>query len=251
MNNTPIVIPGVALIEEAKKKAAYTAIDVHVKNGMAVGIGSGTTIVYAVERLAARVKQEKLEIVCIPTSFQASQLINLHGLPLSDLSRHPELDIAIDGADEIDLNLNLIKGGGGCMLQEKIIAFNAKQFIVIADYRKRSGFLGQQWKKGLPVEVVPSAFNPIKLYIEKKLKGIVVLRMAVAKAGPVVTDNGNFILDVNFDWPNMGNNTLLYDQLDSALLKIPGVVGTGFFLNIAKIAYLGRADGGVDTLIVK
>eukprot|EP01121_Diplochlamys_sp_Union-15-3_P015632 TRINITY_DN5212_c0_g1_i3.p1 TRINITY_DN5212_c0_g1~~TRINITY_DN5212_c0_g1_i3.p1 ORF type:complete len:138 (-),score=28.94 TRINITY_DN5212_c0_g1_i3:9-422(-) len=137
------------------------------------------------------------------------------------------------------------------MLQEKIIAFNAKQFIVIADYRKRSGFLGQQWKKGLPVEVVPSAFNPIKLYIEKKLKGIVVLRMAVAKAGPVVTDNGNFILDVNFDWPNMGNNTLLYDQLDSALLKIPGVVGTGFFLNIAKIAYLGRADGGVDTLIVK
>lgn len=99
---------------------------------------------YAVERLAERVRNEKLNVTCVPTSFQATQLIREHGLRLSDLVVHNELDIAIDGADEVDADLVLIKGGGACLLQEKIVASAAKEFIVIADYRKNSSQLGDQ-----------------------------------------------------------------------------------------------------------
>ncbi|KPP64907.1 hypothetical protein Z043_116707, partial [Scleropages formosus] len=99
------------MAEEAKKLAGYAAVNNHVKNNYVVGVGSGSTIVYAVDRLAERVQQENLKIVCVPTSFQARQLILKHGLPLSDLDRHPELDVAIDGADEVDSSLTLIKGG--------------------------------------------------------------------------------------------------------------------------------------------
>ncbi|XP_064784897.1 ribose-5-phosphate isomerase-like isoform X2 [Oncorhynchus masou masou] len=122
------------MAEEAKKLAGYAAVDNHVQNNQVVGVGSGSTIVYAVDRLAERVRQEKLNIVCVPTSFQARQLILQHGLTLSDLDRHPELDVAIDGADEVDAALTLIKGGGGCLTQEKIVAGCAKHFIVIADF---------------------------------------------------------------------------------------------------------------------
>jgi len=132
------------LIEQAKKKAAYAAIDDFVADHMILGIGSGSTVVYAVERLVQRVKAEKLDIICIPTSFQSQQLIVEGGLILGDLSRYPEIDVVIDGADEVDLHLNLIKGGGGCQTQEKIIASNSKQLVIIADYRKESKKLVRQ-----------------------------------------------------------------------------------------------------------
>jgi len=141
----------------------------------------------------------------------------------------------------MDSQLRLIKGGGGCLLQEKIVAYNSKEFVVVADYSKYSKYLGEQWKKGVAVEVLPLAYNPIKRKIESVIGGTSVLRMALAKAGPVVTDNGNFILDINFDWPNVNN----LEELDSALQKIPGVLGTGFFFNMAKIAYIGKEDGSV------
>jgi ribose 5-phosphate isomerase A len=112
------------------------------------------------------------------------------------LDEHPEIDVAIDGADEVDLQLNCIKGGGGCQLQEKIVAHAAKTFVVIADYRKESSLLGEQWTQGVPVEVVPMAYVPVMNQL-KKIGGDPVLRMAQRKAGPVVTDNGNFVLDVN------------------------------------------------------
>lgn len=104
-------------LEAAKKIAASKAVDEHVRNKQKIGIGSGSTIVYAVQRLAERVKKENLDIVCIPTSFQAKQLILENNLVLGELSTHPELDVAIDGADECDAALNCIKGGGGCLLQ--------------------------------------------------------------------------------------------------------------------------------------
>lgn len=104
-------------LESAKKTAAFKAVDEYVKDNTVLGIGSGSTVVYAVERLAERVRNEKLNIICIPTSFQARQLIVENGLVLGDLDRNPKLNCVIDGADEVDSNMNLIKGGGGCLLQ--------------------------------------------------------------------------------------------------------------------------------------
>nr|XP_020459881.1 ribose-5-phosphate isomerase [Monopterus albus] len=228
------------MAEEAKKLAAYTAVNNHVQNNQVVGVGSGSTIVYAVDRLAERVRQEKLNIVCVPTSFQARQLILQHGLTLSDLDRHPELDVAIDGADEVDADLTLIKGGGGCLTQEKIVAGCAKHFVVIADYRKDSKALGQQWKKGVPIEVIPMAYVPISRAIARRFGGEVNLRMAVSKAGPVVTDNSNFILDWKFE------HTLNWEEVNTAIKMIPGVVETGLFVNMADRAYFGNEDGSVE-----
>ncbi|EOA98555.1 Ribose-5-phosphate isomerase [Anas platyrhynchos] len=184
-----------------------------------------------------RVKEENLAIVCIPTSFQARQLILQNGLTLSDLDRHPELDVAIDGADEVDSNLNLIKGGGGCLTQEKIVAGYAKCFIVIADYRKKSESLGEQWKKGIPIEVIPMAYVPVTRALTKNFGGAAELRMAVSKAGPVVTDNGNFILDWKFDKVHE------WSEVNTAIKMIPGVVETGLFINMAEVVYFGMEDG--------
>lgn len=117
-------------LESAKKIAAEKAINEHVKNNLVVGIGSGSTIVYAVNRLAERVQKENLNVVCIPTSFQAKQLILQNNLKLGELSSYPELDVAIDGADECDAELNCIKGGGGCLLQVKKSFFSNITFGV-------------------------------------------------------------------------------------------------------------------------
>ena len=228
------------LIELAKKNAGYAAVDDFITDGMVVGIGSGSTVVFAVERLIQRVLQEKLHVTCIPTSFQATQLIVEGGLPLGDLSRFPEIDVDIDGADEVDASLHLIKGGGGCHVQEKIIARNSKRMIVVADYRKDSQHLGEQWKKGIPVEVIPLAFVPL-LQKFQTMGGVPSLRMAKNKAGPVVSDNGNFIIDVDFG--------VIADPVSLAteLKQLTGVVDTGLFINLAQKAYFGQADGTVLT----
>ncbi|KAJ3631204.1 hypothetical protein MTP99_012347 [Tenebrio molitor] len=225
-------------LESAKRTAAHKAVDLHVQNNTIVGIGSGSTVVYAVERLAERVKAEKLQVKCVPTSFQARQLIVQHKLTLTDLEINPRLDVCIDGADEVDNNLTLIKGGGGCLLQEKIVASCARELIIIADYTKNSQKLGDQYKKGIPIEVVPMAYAPIKTQIENLFGGAVELRMAKAKAGPVVTDNGNFILD----WKNFQQD-YNWENVNTKLNLISGVVETGLFVKMAKKAYFGLADG--------
>nr|XP_033808276.1 ribose-5-phosphate isomerase isoform X2 [Geotrypetes seraphini] len=212
----------------------------NVENNQALGIGSGSTIVHAVHRLAERVKQENLNVVCVPTSFQARQLILQNGLTLTDLDRHPELDVAIDGADEVDSDLNLIKGGGGCLTQEKIVAGCAKSFIVIADYRKDSQSLGEQWKKGIPIEVIPMAYVPVAKTLASRFGGVAELRLAVSKAGPVVTDNGNFLLDWKFDKVHD------WSIVNTAIKMIPGVVDTGLFINMAEKVYFGLEDGSVS-----
>ncbi|XP_076435018.1 ribose-5-phosphate isomerase-like isoform X2 [Babylonia areolata] len=226
--------------QTGKRAAARRAVDDNIRDNQVIGIGSGTTVVSAVDRLVERVRDEGLNIVCISTSFQTRQLILKNKLPLGTLEEYPELDVAIDGADEVDTKLNLIKGGGGCLTQEKIIASCAKEFFIIADDRKDTGVLGTFWKKGVPIEVVPMAYHPVQLKIQKMLGGKVELRMASRKAGPLVTDNGNFILDWLFDG-------LQVDWLDTdrKLHCIPGVVETGLFLNMAKAAYFGTSDGKV------
>ncbi|XP_066991619.1 ribose-5-phosphate isomerase isoform X2 [Anabrus simplex] len=227
-------------VERAKQAAATRAVDEFVKDNTVIGVGSGSTIVYAVERLAERVRNENLKVICIPTSFQARQLILGHKLTLGDLDRNPVLDCCIDGADEVDSRMTLIKGGGGCLTQEKIVASCAKQLIIIGDYTKESQNLGEQYKKGIPIEVIPMAYVPIQNRIEAKYGGKAELRLAKAKAGPVVTDNGNFLLDwkfpaASFDWP----------AVNATIKMIPGVVETGLFVNMATKVFYGMADGSV------
>ncbi|MEJ2250167.1 MAG: ribose 5-phosphate isomerase A [Candidatus Lokiarchaeota archaeon] len=225
-------------IEKGKKLAAIKAVDENVKTDMILGIGSGSTVVYAVQRIAELIKEKQLNIKCIPTSFQSYQLIVENSLNLVSLDQYPEIDLDIDGADEIDKDLNLIKGGGGCLVQEKIIASNSKKLIIIADFRKNSKFLGENWKKGVPIEVIPLAYVPLMKKFEK-MGGKPKLRMAKAKAGPLVTDNGNFIIDVDF---GIIKNP---SELNKELIAIPGVVDSGFFIGMASKAYVGQKDGSL------
>ncbi|MFX0004579.1 MAG: ribose 5-phosphate isomerase A [Promethearchaeota archaeon] len=230
------------LIESGKKKAAIKAVEENVKKNMIIGIGSGSTVVYAVQKLGELNKEKSLNLKCIPSSFQAYQLIIENGLQLGTLEQYPEIDVDIDGADEVDKDLNLIKGGGGCLVQEKILASNSKVLIIIVDFRKNSEKLGRNWKKGVPIEVVPMAYFPIMMKL-KNLGGNPVLRMAQSKSGPLITDNGNFIIDVDFgeiDDPS---------KLDHKIKSIPGVVDTGFFIGMASKVYVGTRDG--DVLILE
>ena len=225
------------LIELGKKKAAEKAVEDNVKKNMILGIGSGSTVVYAVKKIAELNKENDLNLKCIPSSFQAYQLILENGLNLTSLDQHSEIDLDIDGADEVDKDLNLIKGGGGCHVQEKIIASNSQKLIIIADFRKNSEKLGQNWKKGVPIEVIPMSYVPIMKKLDKLGKPL--LRMAKSKMGPLITDNGNFILDVDF---GIIKNP---KELNEKLLNIPGVVDTGLFIGLTSKAYIGQKDGSV------
>ena len=229
------------LIEQGKKNAALKAIDDNIKKDLIIGIGSGSTVVYAVNRIGELNKKSNFNLICIPSSFQARQLILENDLKLGSLDRYPEVDIDFDGADEIDQNLNLIKGGGGCLVQEKILAFNSKKLIIIADYRKNSVNLGENWKKGIPIEVIPTAYVPLMKKFSI-MEGKPVLRMAQAKAGPLITDNNNFIIDVDF---GIIKNP---QELNLKLLTLPGVVDTGLFLNMTTKAYIGQENGNVLVL---
>lgn len=232
------------LIELGKKNAAKKAVEENVKKNMIIGIGSGSTVVYAVQRLGELNKEKSLNLKCIPSSFQASQLIIENGLELVSLEQYPEIDIDFDGADEIDRNLNLIKGGGGCLVQEKILASNSKNLIIIVDFRKNSENLGINWKNGIPIEVIPMAYFPIIKKL-KNLGGNPILRMAQSKSGPLITDNGNFIIDVDFG--EIDNP----DELNKKIFPIPGIVDTGLFIGMASKAYIGLKNGEVLTLSKK
>eukprot|EP00466_Bigelowiella_natans_P012505 jgi/Bigna1/34552/e_gw1.6.93.1 len=229
-------------VNSAKKKAAFAAVDEFVKTGyMKVGVGSGSTVVFAIERLKELTGKGQLkDMVYVPTSFQSTILLKEAGLPVSSPNDTPILDVAIDGADEVDSKLNCIKGGGACQLQEKVVAACAKQFVVIADYRKESKTLGEKWKKGVPIEVVPMAYSVIMKRIEE-MGGKPVLRMAQKKAGPVVSDNSNFIVDADFG--------LIEDpsSLNTKLQMLPGVVEVGLFCGMAIKAFFGQEDGSVTT----
>ncbi|KAJ1534625.1 hypothetical protein HK096_003670 [Nowakowskiella sp. JEL0078] len=227
-----------SLITEAKRKACYAAIDEYVSaNTRVIGIGSGSTVVFCVERLKQLVDGGLKIDACIPTSFQARQLIMAANLPLGELNTYPELDVAFDGADEVDHNLNCIKGGGGCHVQERLVAYNARKFVIVADDRKDSSVLGTTWNKGVPIEVLPMVYVPVMAKVEA-IGGTPVLRMCEGgKAGPIVTDNGNFIVDAGFGQ--------IHDPatIDTEIRKIAGVVDTGLFIGMAEKVFFGRQDG--------
>ncbi|MDP2438282.1 MAG: ribose 5-phosphate isomerase A [archaeon] len=237
------------LIESAKRAAAHLAVDRFVASDMVVGIGSGSTVVYAVERLIELARSGQLSGVrCVPTSFQAVQLVQAGAghLTLTDLNAHPSVDVTIDGADEVDEALNLIKGGGACMFQEKLVAYNSATLVIVADYRKRARSLGTAWKKGVPVEVSPLAHASVSRHIASLTGGQPKLRMATEKCGPVVTDNGNFVLDVVYPEASLVATAL--PSLNAQLLGIPGVIETGLFINLAAHVIYGEADGCVELI---
>jgi len=215
--------------EQAKEKAAVEAVR-HVKDGFILGLGSGSTAAYAIQEIGKRIKQEGLHIMGVPTSHQAFTLAIRSGILTTTLDEHPQLDLAIDGADQIDKKLNLIKGMGGALTREKIVASAAKQFIVVADETKLTGKLGTEHP--VPIEVLPFA-SPTVTSKLKKMGGKAILREFEGKVGPVVTENGNFILDVDFgpiDNPK---------ELNFQLKSIPGVLETGLFVDMAEIVYVG------------
>ena len=215
--------------DQAKKRASKEAVK-HIKDGCILGLGSGSTVAYALQEIGKRIKQEGLEVSGVPTSYQAFALAIHNKIPTTTLDEHPQLNLAIDGADQIDTKLNLIKGMGGALTREKIVASAAKQFIIVADETKLTTKLGT--KHPVPVEVLPFATATTTLEVEK-LGGKAVLREAKGKTGPVVTDNGNFILDINFGPINN------LKELDRQLKSIPGILETGLFINMADITYVG------------
>ena len=229
-------------IEAAKRAAAFAAVNDYVKpEHKYIGIGSGSTVVYVVERfieLGAEANQHRW---FVPTSFQATNLIKEGGLRLGDIEQIPALDVTIDGADEVDAAMNLIQGGGACHLREKVVAESAKDFIVVADYRKISQVLGDNWKKGVPIEVVPFAVTHVLTALKKLGSTDAKLRMAVAKAGPVVTDNGNLCIDAVFPQTLMRTPDVLLQQIK----HLTGVVEVGIFTHICKAAYFGMEDGTI------
>ena len=222
-------------VRDQEKQAAARAAVQLVEPGNVVGLGSGSTSEFAVRFLAERV-HAGLKMVGIPTSRQTQHLAEQLGIPLGTLDEHPVIDIDIDGADEIGPQLNLIKGGGGAFLREKIIASVSRRFVVIGDSAKQVQCLG---RFPLPVEVIPFAEALIKTQIENL--GAQVKLREYAYGNPYVTDEGHHILDCTFgeitDPP----------ALASTLCNIPGVVEHGLFIGMAEMALVGK-DGEVIQL---
>jgi len=225
-------------LQEAKRNAALAAVK-HVKDGFIVGLGSGSTAAFAIEALGERVKLEKLRIMGVPTSYQAFLLAIECGIPVTTLDEHPEVDVTIDGADQVTPELYLIKGMGAALAREKIVAAASKLNIVIADENKKVKFLGEK-RQGVPVEVLPFAIPLVKRKITTA-GGKPVLREGKGKLGPTITDNGNAILDSYF------GEITSPAELDVKLKMIPGVVETGFFVGLTDIAYFGTA-GAVEKI---
>jgi len=218
------------MANEQEKEAAGRAAAKLVRDGDIVGLGTGSTAYFAVVALGERVKAG-LKIIGIPTSVQTADLARQLGIPLTTLDEHPKIDITIDGADEVDPKLNLIKGGGGALLREKVVASASKKMIVVADSGKVVPVLG---KFPLPVEVISFA----RTVVEKKiaLLGASPKLRTKPDGSPFLTDNGNQILDCSFgkiaDPP----------ALALTLSNTPGIVEHGLFIGLASLALVGRGD---------
>jgi ribose 5-phosphate isomerase A len=216
-------------IEKSKKNAALEAVK-HVEDGFIIGLGSGSTAAYAIKEVGNLIRQKKWKILGVPTSYQAFLLAVNSGIPITSLHEHPRLDLTIDGVDQVDKDLNMIKGMGGALTREKIVAAASNQNIIVADETKLTKKLGTN--QPVPIEVLPFASEFVESQI-LKTKGQPVLRKGTGKVGPVITDNGNFIIDANFgpiDSPS---------ELNAKLEIIPGVIETGLFIKMANIVYVG------------
>ena len=228
-------------IDKAKFVAAKRAVD-FVEDGMRVGLGTGSTAAWMVRCLAEVVRQDGLKVRAVPTSTRTAALARELGIEVVSLDEAKWLDLTIDGADEFDGDLNLIKGGGGALLQEKIVATASDQMIVIADAGKEVGALGAF---PLPVEVIPFGWQTTKALIEEMLVSIDVLGRSTSLRmngdRPFVTDEGNHILDLHLG--RIGNAR----QLAMVLNQVPGVVENGLFIDICDVVVVGYGDGRAET----
>ena len=214
-----------------KKQAGYRAVEL-VKDGQVVGLGTGSTTHYFIQRLGEKIKEEEMEILGIPTSYQSLFLARESGITMTTLDEH-NVELAVDGADEVDPQFNLIKGGGAAHTLEKIVDSSAEKFIVIVDGSKLVDELGAF---PVPVEVIPQAFRVVAERLED-MGGKPELRMAERKDGPVITDNGNFVLDIQF------NKISDPSALEIELNTIPGVVENGLFTGIVHEVIVGTQQG--------
>ncbi|KAJ0830871.1 putative ribose-5-phosphate isomerase [Helianthus annuus] len=216
--------------DDLKKIAAYKAVE-FVESGMVLGLGTGSTAKHAIDRIGELLHQGKLtNIIGIPTSKKTHEQALSLGIPLSDLETHPVLDLAIDGADEVDPHMNLVKGRGGSLLREKMIEGCCKKFIVIVDATKLVDYIGGSGL-ALPVEIVPFCwrFTAEKLRSLFKHAGCVAKLRVVGENGePYVTDNGNYIVDLYFE-KDIGDLVAAGD----AMLRLAGVVEHGMFIDMA------------------
>ena len=227
-------------IDKAKFVAAKKATE-YVKSGMKVGLGTGSTAAWLVQCLGELVRDEGLRIKGVPTSSRTAQLAREVGIEVISLDEAKWLDVTIDGTDEFDSNLNLIKGGGGAHLQEKIVATASDQMIVIADPTKKVETLGAF---PLPIEVIPFGWQTTKTLVEETLIGMDVLGQSTSLRmngdAPFVSDEGNHILDLHLN--RIGNAR----QLSLVLNQIPGVVENGLFIDICDAVIIGFGDGRVE-----
>lgn len=228
-------------IDKAKFVAAKRAVD-FVEDGMRVGLGTGSTAAWMVRCLGDLVRQDGLKIKGVPTSTRTAALAREVGIEVISLDQAKWLDLTIDGADEVDGDLNLIKGGGGALLQEKIVATASDQMIVIADIGKEVETLGAF---PLPIEVIPFGWQTTRALVEEMLISMDVLGRDVTLRmngdRPFITDEGNHILDLHLN--RIGNAR----QLAMVLNQVPGVVENGLFIDICDIVIVGYGDGRVET----
>jgi ribose 5-phosphate isomerase A len=224
-------------LDSLKKAAALKALD-FVHDGMVVGLGTGSTAKHLVMALGERVRTG-MKLRAVPTSLETAELARQVGIPLIDTANRWEIDVAIDGADQVDPQFNLIKGGGGALLKEKIVAASAKQFIVMVDHTKQVPVLGGSFP--LPIEIIPFGWGSTAREIEALTRSRVVLRER--NGAPFQTEAGHLIVDVHLDRIDQPA------ELETALNLIPGVVETGLFVNRTHLLIVGAPEG-VHTLHV-
>ena len=225
-------------LQDRMKQAVAQAAVEQIRDGMVLGLGSGSTAALMIQALGAKLQSGELtDIGGVTTSFQGEVLAAELGIPLKSLNAIDRIDLAIDGADEVDPSFQLIKGGGACHVQEKLVARRADRFVVVVDSTKLVDTLNLAFL--LPVEVLPGAWRQVQAELQT-LGAEAQLRMAVRKAGPVVTDQGNLVLDARFAG-GIQDPVALEQQINN----IPGVLENGLFVNITDQVLVGEIVDGV------
>jgi len=226
-------------IEDAKRNAVLKALE-PVKSGWVIGLGSGSTVAYAVRELARLQRDRKMEFSVVPTSYQMEYLASSHGLRITSLNEVARVDYAIDGADQVrNGSLDLVKGGGGALLREKIVDSSARSFVVVVDQYKLVDYLGG--KQLIPLEILPFAYSYVRSEVAK-IGGKAKLRESTVKMGPVISDNGNFLVDVDF------GRVQSPSKLERRLKAVAGVLETGLFVGMTDRAFVGQRNGRVKVM---
>jgi ribose 5-phosphate isomerase A len=215
--------------EDARKAASKEALK-QIKDGLIIGLGSGATMELFINELANKIKNEQLDVLAVPSSIQVELKAAALGIKLTSLNEYPQLDLAIDGADQVEeKTLNLIKGGGAALTREKIVDSSAKKLIIIVDEEK----LTDKFTHPIPLEIMQFGMKATMKKI-MEIGGKPILREGLRKVGPVITDNGNFIVDIEF------GEVKNPEEINFKLKMIPGVIETGLFLKMVNEVYVGE-----------